>query len=108
MGMGAQPLHLVLVDSLDLGYYVHSASFKFDFFSGSRTAAVAGLSRMVDIWLFVGRSRIGQSIDAGLSAILRTLDMAAEIQEWIAFIFRSRAIFCDFLSSALSVAFPEL
>ena len=51
---------------------------------------------------------IGESINACLSAILRALDMAAEIQERIAFIFRCRAIVCDFLFGALTVACPEL
>src|SRR5579862_1907405 len=106
--MGAQPLHLVLVDSLDLGYHLHSAGFKSDFSYCSRTAGVARLSRMAGIWLFVGHRRIGQSIDAGLSAFLWALDMAAAIQKWIAFIFRCRAIVCDFLCGALPVDCPEL
>ena len=108
MGMGAQSLHMVLVDSLDLGHDVYAARSESDFSGGSGTAGVERLTRLGDIRVPVGRGCVGESVDARVPAVLWALDMAAAIQERAAFVRWHRAVVRDFLSCALAVAGPEL
>ena len=72
-------------------------------FSGSSgTPGMAGLPRLDDVRSSVGRRRVGESLDAGLLAVLRTLDMVAEIQERVAFLCWRRVVVRGFLFSAFA------
>ena len=98
VGVGAQSLHLVLVDSLDLGHDLYAARTQPDLSGGPGTGRLARLARLGDIRLLVGCGRIGQSVNARVPAVLRALDLAPTIQERPAFIRRRRAVVHDFLS----------
>ncbi len=107
-GMGIQSLHLVLVDSLDLGHYFHSAYFESDLSGGIGTAGVARLPGLDYLCGTLGGGGAGQSDDASIPSILWSLDMAAAIQEWSALVGRRRVRLSDFLSYPFTMGRPKL
>src|SRR5579863_7086993 len=108
VGVGAQSLRLVLVDSLDLGHYVHSADFKPYIFDRAGTPGMARLARLDHLRCAVGFGGVGESIDARFPALLRNLDMAAKIPEPAAIVGRRRAVLGGFLSCSLALAGSKL
>ena len=108
VGMGAQSLHMVLVDSLDLGHDVYATRAQSDLSGRSGTAGVERIKRLGDIRVPMGRGCAGKSVDARVPAVVWALDMAPAIQERAAFVRWHRAVVRDSVGCALAVACQEL
>src|SRR5579863_1560198 len=99
---------MVLVDSLDMGYDLHSADTGIDLSGRIGTGAVGGLVGMDSVRCIVCRGSAGQSHDACLSSILRAVGLVAKIPARVD-IARGRSPFVvGILSGSLALAGAEL
>src|ERR1700730_6059765 len=113
MGLGDESLRLVLVHPLDMGHNLHAARVGIDFcdlpgagFAG--WGAPPRLAPMDALRRAVGCRSIGQSHHARVPAILRAVDLVAEIPSLSAVVFGRRTVVISIFSGAFTVAGAEL
>src|SRR5262249_10898252 len=101
--LGATSVHLVLVDSLDLGHDVYTARAQLDFSGCAGVGRMAGSTWMDTLRVALGRGGVGQSVDARVFALLRILGLAETIPKRIAIHGRYCSVFTNFFRNTFAV-----
>src|SRR5215472_11517749 len=101
--LGIEPLRVVLVGSLDLGYDVYAVHPRVHFSARAGTAELAWMAGLGSVRGALRNRRAGESDPARVSPGLRFVDLAPEIPSRSFVAGRSFARFGSLLGGAVSV-----